>query len=254
MEILFIVLLGWLCGAFVNYLSDVLPVHRKLTKPFCLNCSQSQTFRNYFILPKRCHNCGSYRSLRVWIVEILFPIISVLLWRSTSVELAFLPSLMLMLFFGVVVIIDLEHRLIMHPVSWAGLVLCLSIGWELHGFWFTILGGVVGYVIMLGFFYLGGLFGRWLSHRRGEQLTEVPLGFGDVNLAGILGLLLGWPGILGGLFLAIILGGIVSLVFLLGLIVAGRYKAFSAIPYGPFLVASAVLLIYFKELISQIMY
>ena len=36
---------------------------------------------------------------------------------------------------------------------------------------------------------------------------DVALGFGDVHLSGILGLLLGWPGITGGLFVAIILGG-----------------------------------------------
>ena len=72
------------------------------------------------------------------------------------------------------------------------------------------------------------------------------LGFGDVNLAGVLGLLLGWPGIVLGLLLAILIGGVVSLVYLVVMAVLRRYHTFMAIPYGPFLIISAILLLYFQ--------
>jgi len=64
-----------------------------------------------------------------------------------------------------------------------------------------------------------------------------------------LGLLLGWPGIVAGLVLAILLGGVISLFYLLVMLVLRKYKAFTAIPYGPFLVASAILLLFFKDAI-----
>ena len=112
----------------------------------------------------------------------------------------------------------------------------------------TLLGGAAGYGIMLGLYWFGDVFARWLARRRGEELTEVALGYGDVNLAGILGLLLGWPGIVGGLLLAIIIGGVVSMVYLLLMVILRRYHSFMAIPYGPFMVISAVLLLYFQIL------
>jgi leader peptidase (prepilin peptidase)/N-methyltransferase len=160
--------------------------------------------------------------------------------------------MVLLTYFGVVFVIDVEHRLIMHPVSWIGMILCFGAGWYLHGIWNSILGGFVGYLIMLAFYYLGDVFGRWLSQRRGEEYTEVALGFGDVNLSGILGLILGWPGVLVGLLLAILMGGIFSVMYIIGKLIMRRYQAFSAIPYGPFLIASAVLLLYFKDVIKLI--
>jgi leader peptidase (prepilin peptidase)/N-methyltransferase len=103
---------------------------------------------------------------------------------------------------------------------------------------------------MLLLYYFGDLFARWLARRRGQTLDEVALGFGDVNLSGVLGLMLGWPGIIVGLILAIFLGGIFSLLYLLGKIITRRYRTFMAIPYGPFLVASAILLLFFAPSIQ----
>jgi len=59
------------------------------------------------------------------------------------------------------------------------------------------------------------------------------LGFGDVKLAFFMGLFLGWPNILVGLFTAFILGGIMGI----GLIVSGKKTMKSQVPFGPFLVA-----------------
>jgi leader peptidase (prepilin peptidase)/N-methyltransferase len=85
-----------------------------------------------------------------------------------------------------------------------------------------------------------------LGKLRGEQIDEDALGFGDVNLSGVLGLLLGWPGITAGLFFAILFGGAVSLLVLLYMLVRRKYHAFQAIPYGPFLVAAAVVVLFFR--------
>jgi len=110
----------------------------------------------------------------------------------------------------------------------------------------TLLGGAVGFGVMYGLYWFGDVFARWLARRRGELLTEVALGFGDVNLAGVLGLLLGWPGIVAGLLLAIIIGGVVSILYVILMVILRRYHTFMAIPYGPFMVISAILLLYFR--------
>jgi len=157
--------------------------------------------------------------------------------------------MLLLLYFGVVVVIDVEHRLILHPVSLVGALLGLGVGIWAHGMQSTLIGGIAGFGIMLAFHGFGNLFARLMARLRGAEIDEVALGFGDVNLSGVLGLLLGWPGIVGGLLLAILLGGVVSLFYLVFMLILRRYRIFTAIPYGPFLVASAVLLLYFHDVI-----
>lgn len=66
------------------------------------------------------------------------------------------------------------------------------------------------------------------------------MGFGDVKLAGILGLYLGWLGLdvlFVGAFLGFLLGGAYGLVAVL----AGRATRKTAIPFGPFMIAGALL-------------
>ena len=79
---------------------------------------------------------------------------------------------------------------------------------------------------------------------RNKETDEEALGFGDVALSGVLGLFLGWPGIIAGLVLAILLGGAGSLIVLIYSLVRRRYHAFMVIPYGPFLIIAAVVLIF----------
>ncbi|MBM3144118.1 MAG: hypothetical protein FJ010_03935 [Chloroflexi bacterium] len=240
------VFLGWLGGMVVNYLSDILPHERRLAAPICMICGEKQPWWNYLVWPRRCPACGGRRRLRVWIVEIIYIGVSVWLWISPPVRLGAWVGIALMLYFGVVVVIDMEHRLILHPVSWTGALLGLAVGSWLHGLTPTLIGGAAGYGLMLILYGLGFLFARGVARFRGEPIEEVALGFGDVNLSGVLGLLLGWPGIIGGLILAILLGGVVSFFYLLVTLLLRRYRVFTAIPYGPFLVCGAIGLLYFN--------
>jgi leader peptidase (prepilin peptidase)/N-methyltransferase len=67
----------------------------------------------------------------------------------------------------------------------------------------------------------------------------VAFGFGDVTLAGVLGLSVGYPGILMALFLGILTAGEYSLVHIFYMLSRGKYRAFLPIPYGPFLILGA---------------
>lgn len=235
--------MGWISAAIVNYLGDVLPHTRALSSPVCSKCGRSTPW--YTLLgPARCGSCQARASLRTWVTFISGVAVSILMWMSPPARLGYYPGMLWMAYFGLVVIIDLEHRLILHPISLVGGILALVHGSLLHGVLYTLLGGVVGFGVMLLFYYLGGLFIQHMSRIRGETTEQIALGFGDVNLAGVMGLLLGFPGITLGLVIAILIGGLVSAVYLLTRLVTRRYTAFEALPYGPFLVLSAVYLLY----------
>jgi len=133
---------------------------------------------------------------------------------------------------------------ILHQVNIAGVVIGTIIGIILHGFQRTILGGIAGFVIMLSLYYLGKWLIRLRMKAKNSYSIEEALGFGDVNFSGVLGLLLGWPGIIAGLIITILAAGIVSFIYLCIMLSTKRYHTNLAIPYGPFLALSAVILLY----------
>lgn len=261
---------GWLCAVVVNYLGDVLPRRRSLARPFCIACNQDQVSLIYSLFPVRCSQCNAPRNLRSWLVFLGGLAVAAFLWLDPEPRLPFWLNCLIWLYFGLVIVIDMEHRLILHITSLAGLLLGLVVGIQLHGLQATLWGGAAGFVFMLGMFWLGNLFVRLVNRRKqrrqasdaaekpGDITGELPvdspeseeiedaLGFGDVNLAGVIGLFLGWPGITAGLILAILLGGAVSLLYLVVAILSRRYQAFAAIPYGPFLAIAVLFLLYFS--------
>jgi leader peptidase (prepilin peptidase)/N-methyltransferase len=155
-----------------------------------------------------------------------------------------LVAVVILTYLGILFLIDLEHRLILHPTSIVGAFLFLFVGIFRNGILKTLIGGLTGFVIMFLLYLFGILFNRWMSKRKGETIDEAALGYGDVNLSGVLGLLLGWPGIGLCLFFAIIGGGVFSGLWLLFMLVRKKYEAFTPIPYAPFLIISAIFILY----------
>ncbi len=192
---------------------------------------------------------SAHPRLRPWIVLVLSSILICLTYLFPPDSLGFWIGWIWVMYFALVIVIDIEHRLILHPVSLFGALLGLVTGWINHGFWFTLLGGTAGFGIMLGLYFLGILFVRLMSRIRNQEIDEIALGFGDVNLSGVIGLLLGWPGVLVGLVGAIILGGIVSGFYLVWQALNKKYQAFSALPYGPFLALGAMFLLFLAGLL-----
>lgn len=79
-------------------------------------------------------------------------------------------------------------------------------------------------------------------------LYPAGLGWGDVKLAGILGLYLGWLGlaaVAAGLFLGYLLAAVAGL----GLIAAGRASRKTQLPFGPFLLAGTLAVIMLSGLV-----
>lgn len=246
-------LLGWFSGWLVNYLMDVLPFTRKFSHPACPACQTKFRWADYLLFSS-CTNCRKRRGLRTLIVQTVMAAAPVLIWIFPDPALPFPLAFILLIYLAVVLVIDLEHRVIMHPVSIVGFVLGLGVGILQRGqhsipfgISSTLLGGAAGFAAMLVFYLGGKLYGKRISEESGLAANEVALGLGDVNLSGILGLLLGWRTIFACLLIAILAGGLVSLVITLGMLIARRYKANTAIPYAPLLILSAIYFLYLQR-------
>jgi leader peptidase (prepilin peptidase)/N-methyltransferase len=243
-----IAIVGWLCGMLVNYLADFLPLARTIVTPYCLQCKSPRGWLEYLIWPVACRNCGQPRSLRTWIVAILYVGVAVWILKVPAPGLNIWLSLVLCIYFGLVMVVDLEQRLILHPVSLVGAIIGSLVGIKLHGVYFTLLGGLFGLGLMFLLYLGGGLFLKLLARWRDYSEVDEALGFGDVILSGVLGLILGWPGIALGLVVAILLAGVVSLFYFLILLVLRRYRANMTVAYGPFLVLGAIVLLFFRNI------
>jgi leader peptidase (prepilin peptidase)/N-methyltransferase len=263
--------IGLVMALAVNYLADVLPRTRRLSRPACPHCGTPFPTGDYLLL-RRCRSCGTRRTPRSFIVQLLG--IPAALWTAyvstADPKLPLALSLLLLGYLSVVLVIDVEHRAVLHETSYFGAILGLICGTYLWGprvgepLWqgllMSLLGGLLGFGIMVLFYWLGERFVRWNARRRpppaqaavpgGEAPVsvgdpdEVALGFGDVNLTGILGLVLGPRYILPALFLAILAAGLFSLIVLVVALARKNYQPSMSIPYAPFLILGAAWLLY----------
>lgn len=247
MDLLLAALLGLLAGLLVNYLADVLPIARKLERPVCTTCGAKTGWRDYLLL-RACHTCQRPRSWRTYLTLVAGLGFSMALWLNPPARMDYWLGLAVLIFFGLVVVIDLEHHLIMHVVTLAGAFLGLLTGTLRYNLPTSLAGGAVGLLIMLLFYWVGTLFAKYRARKLGLDDGEEALGFGDVTLSAVLGLMLGWPFILFGLLIGVLAGGVISLLLVLYLVATRRYQTLTVFTaYGPYLVAGAALLMFFPE-------
>ena len=240
-----VLVLGALAGAAVNYLADVLPYTRRLSAPICLNCDHRYSLREY-LFSFRCPQCRSLPPLRNFLVVVGMMLISFLTAWLQIDGLSYWVALPLFMFFALIVAVDMEHKVVLNETSIFGAIFMAILGISMNGVWMTLLGGIAGYAAMLLLYYGGILFTRVISRIRHQEIDEVALGFGDVNVAGFLGLLVGWSAILQTLLIAILLGGVISLLVILIMVLVRRYHAFTAIPYAPFLILAATIVLFIR--------
>jgi leader peptidase (prepilin peptidase)/N-methyltransferase len=110
----------------------------------------------------------------------------------------------------------------------------LAVAAAVTGDWPALLRAGLGAVALFAFFYLLAL-----AYASG-------MGFGDVKLAGVIGLVLGWfswGAVAVGAFAGFFLGGVVGVAVLA--VGAGGRK--TALPFGPFMVLGALAALWVAE-------
>lgn len=242
-------ILGLVLGSFLNVVVWRVPRGESVVSPpsACPRCANRIRARDnipvmsWIILRGRCRDCGEPISPRYPGVEIatsVFFVLVALRFGVTTSDAWAIPAFLYLAAVGVALtLIDIDvHRLpnaIVLPSYPIAVVLLgvASVGTQDLG----ALGraGAGGAVLFLFYLLLA------VAVPRG-------MGFGDVKLAGVLGLHLGWLGwgsLTVGAFSAFILGGIFSLV-LLATRKAGRK---SGIPFGPWMIAGAAVGVFFGE-------
>jgi prepilin signal peptidase PulO-like enzyme (type II secretory pathway) len=132
-----------------------------------------------------------------------------------------------------VIFCDLEHRLILDRVMFPAMAaaILLSFFTPHLGIVASVLTGLGAGLLFLALALIGSFF-----------FGADALGFGDVKLVAFIGLIVGIhdAAIVSALFLGVLFAGVISLL----LVAARRLTMKSGIPYGPFLAAGALVVLY----------
>lgn len=218
-------LFGLVVGSFLNVCIDRLPVSQSLLWPasHCPTCQHKLALKDlipifsYLWLRGACRYCHASITLRtLWIEMGTGIMFAVLWWRfGLTLELAIIS-----LYFCVLVVIltiDLERGLILNKVLYPAIGITLIVAAFAPNF--SIANAAIGMGLGLGIMLLLSL-----SYRGG-------MGFGDVKMGGLMGAMVGFPGILIALLIAVIVGGLIG-----GLLLALAVKRpKDSIAFGPFL-------------------
>jgi len=231
-------LLGMSIASFLNVCIDRLPAHQSLVFPpsHCTACNQHLAAKDlipifsYLWLRGRCRYCGAAIPRRILWVELGTAVLfGLAYWRfGISVELAI--ALFYICILMVLMVIDWEKGLILNkivlPTIGAAIVISAS---------FSLFLPDVEIVPFIGRAAAGGGIGLALFLLI-VIVSRGGMGWGDVKLAALIGLVTGFPLVFIALLLGVILGGVVAALLLLFKI--KRRK--EAIPFGPFLAIAAI--------------
>lgn len=236
-------LMGLFVGGLINVLADDLPARVRPQRPHCPRCGYVYGPIRWlavgrYIQGGACPNCElptRRRALRVELSTIL--VFALLPWLISPVTDLIIYSVYVAVLI-LIVVIDLEHRLILHVVTFPTTAFALLASFLLtdNTFLSALLGAIVGFL----FFYVAYLVGQRL-------FGPGALGFGDVTMAAMLGAMLGFHRIFFALILAILLGGLWSLVGIL----SGRISRNTYFAYGPFLAVAGALAIVWGQAVMD---
>jgi leader peptidase (prepilin peptidase) / N-methyltransferase len=186
---------------------------------------------------RRCQACGKTASLRApicsTVLAITYPLLLDHVIASAgsmrlSVPAVFFIEALAASLLAFIFVVDLEHKLIYDATVYPAIAALILVAafFDRRAFGPMLIGLAVYGGLFLFLYGLGFLLYR----------TEA-LGLGDVKLALLIGLLVGWPAVLQALVLGGLFGAAVS-VLLLGIGVASRR---TYIPYGIFMSTGALL-------------
>ncbi|MBE7061807.1 MAG: prepilin peptidase [Clostridiales bacterium] len=237
--------LGLCIGSFLNVVIYRLPLGMSLSKPasHCTKCDyvlrwyDNIPVLSYIMLGGKCRKCKQKISPRYMLVELfsaLTYLLSVYMFWDISIVYAVLSALtssvLICVFF-----IDLSHMIILDRFQIILLLFgVVAIFFDGYTAWYDHLIGFGAGGVLFLLIYYGAIL----------LLKKEGLGFGDVKLAFVCGLLLGWQKFL----LAMLIASISACICL----IPARFKRGGEgkeFPFAPFITVGVFIALFFGEII-----
>ncbi len=224
-------LMGACFGSFLNVLIDRIPAEKSIISPpsHCDACQRRLTgldlvpVFSYIFLGGRCRSCGAKIPIAVLLVELGCGLWTAFLFWHYGLTAEFAAATFFSYVFIVIGMIDLKHQEVYSSVVYPAIGVALLVDAFVmdRGIINSLEGAGVGaFIILLPFLITRG----------------AGMGFGDVEIAVLIGLVTGFAEVMVPIVGGIVLGGVAA-ILLLVFRIKGRKDA---IPFGPFLSFAAI--------------
>jgi len=238
---IFIFLFGLIIGSFLNCVIYRIEKKKSLKgRSFCPHCKKKIAWYDlfpvisFFILKGQCRNCGKTISWQYPLVEFGTGVLFVII---TGLRISFLSQFFLLIISCLLIIIfvyDLKHMIIPDRIMFP--VIAITFIYQLINLRLAIVDHLLtGFIICFLFLFIVIISkGKWM-------------GGGDVKLAFLIGLLLGFPDSIIALFLSFLLGAIIGMI----LIIKKNKTLKSEVPFAPFLIVGMFIALLWADKIIQ---
>jgi prepilin signal peptidase PulO-like enzyme (type II secretory pathway) len=243
-----IFLTGLIVGSFLNCVIYRLEVGEGFLRgrSFCPHCKHQLSWQDlipifsFLILKGKCRYCQKKISWQYPLVEFITGSLFLLIWYAAVIKISeFLFLALISSFLIIIFVYDLKHYIIPDKVIYPAIAIALIFNFLPH----QIFGGGFNQFSIFKFSILSA-FGAALFFLMIVLVSRGKwMGVGDIKLAFLMGLVLGFPNILVALFLAFFIGAIIGI----GLITTGKKTLKSEVPFGPFLVTGTFVALFWGE-------
>lgn len=239
-------------GSFLGVLVDRIPRGKQVLtgRSECEFCHKKLKWYelvpviSFYLQKGKCKNCKRKLSVFYPTIEILtgvlFAITYLFVLQSQEFTIYSLPyyifivSVLIVIFF-----IDFKYGVIPNKIIFPSIV--ITFFWLLVNNSSLVLNHLLTAILSLLFF--ASIAFLYYLIRKKESL-----GGGDIKMAFLMGLLLGFPNVITAFYIAFLTGATYSLI----LILWGRLKLKDAIPFGPFLVLGTLIALFLGEQILSL--
>lgn len=235
---IFIFFFGACVGSFLNVV--VYRLNHNLSplkgRSFCPKCKKKILWQDniplisFVFLQGKCRFCHSPISWQYPLVELATGLATVFILYHISNNLLAIYYLLITYALIALFVSDFRYQTIPDEIVYPAMAISL-----LYPIPYTLYPLPAALGASLFFLFL-----VWVTRGKG-------MGMGDVKLAGLMGLVLGFPGIIVALMLAFLTGAIAGVI----LVLVGKKRFGEHIPFGPFLTSATWVSLFWGQIIWQ---
>ncbi|WP_182200451.1 prepilin peptidase [Paraliobacillus salinarum] len=228
---------GSVFGSFFNVVGLRIPTNNFLEskRSYCPQCNKNLSWYelmpilSYILQTGKCRGCKKRISSIYPTMELFTALLFALSYYLIGFQIELLMALLLVSLCAIVIVSDIKYMLIPNKILlfFSPLILLVRMLSPLDPWWSPIVGSLLGFIMIFLIILI----------------SKGGMGAGDMKLFALLGLIVGYQGILLTFFLSTLLGTIGSAI----LLIRKKVDRKSPIPFGPFICIAACITYFFGQ-------
>ncbi|OIJ10570.1 prepilin peptidase [Anaerobacillus alkalilacustris] len=235
---LYTLTLGLVLGSFYNVVGLRVPNGQSIVRPrsHCSKCKRTLSALelipviSYIFQKGKCKGCGTKISPIYPFIEATTGLLFVYAFHQFGFTSETIVAWVFISLLIIIFVSDIHYMIIPDQVLlfFAPFLLVMRLFLApLDTWWNPFLGAVIGFTLLLAI----------------AIISKGGMGGGDIKLFAVIGVVLGWQGVLLAFFLSTLIGAIIGIIGL----TLGKIRRGEPIPFGPFIVIATLITYFFEK-------